>query len=74
MKYKNSKAAKSIKTRDVNGLEQKNENNNIYVSINILVKSFVFQLTRTAFKYKLINFRDQIIFFLLKHHTCYYLQ
>ena len=38
MKYKNSKAAKSIKTRDVNGLEQKNDHNNIYVTINILAK------------------------------------
>jgi DNA-directed RNA polymerase subunit K/omega len=38
MKYKNSKAAKSIKTRDVNGLEQKNDENNIYVTINILTK------------------------------------
>jgi len=37
----------------------------LYLSknINILVKIFVFQLTRTAFKYKLINFRDQMIFF-----------
>ena len=38
MKYKNSKAAKSIKTRDVNRLEKQDDDNNIYVTINILAK------------------------------------